>query len=331
MPSPSSHRLLLASLLSLGLVGGLSALPLTANAQVGARAYAPEDLWTLNTADQTRVISLEYREQSNGRNIPNDQLRFYLDQVRQSRWTFSRVKQDIAKSLGNNGGWNPGPGPGPNPGMQTIRCESNDGRSRTCSTPWQGQSRLVKQLSSARCTAGQTWFSSRGQVTVSSGCRAEFGPGIGGPGHGGPGGHGGQQVTVQCESTDGRLRTCGSNLVGRAQLQRQISKQRCIENSNFGLRNGSVWVNGGCRGVFLARSRNGNWNGDGDGQAGNYNVTCSSNGGRYTTCAWDARYGAPRMIQQLSKEDCRQGYSWGYSVRSGLWVNNGCRARFGNR
>jgi len=215
--------------------------------------------------------------------------------------------------------------------MQTIRCESNDGRARTCPTPWQSQSRLIKQLSSARCTAGQTWFTSRGQVTVSSGCRAEFGPGIGGPGHGGPGGHGGQQVTVQCESTDGRLRTCGTNLVGRAQLQRQISKQRCIENSNFGLRNGSVWVNGGCRGVFLARSRNGNWNGDGDGQAGNYNVTCSSNGGRYTTCAWDARYGAPRMIQQLSKEDCRQGYSWGYSVRSGLWVNNGCRARFGNR
>ena len=322
MPSPSSHRLLLASMLSLGLVGGLSALPLPAHAQVGARAYAPEDLWTLNTADQTRVISLEYREQSSGRNIPNDQLRFYLDQVRQSRWTFSKVKQDIAKSLGNNGGWNPGPGPGPDPGVQTIRCESNDGRSRTCPTPWQRQSRLVKQLSSARCTSGQTWFSSRGQVTVSSGCRAEFGPGMGpGPGPG----PGGQQVSVQCESTDGRLRTCGSNLVGRATLQRQLSNQRCIENSNFGLRNGSVWVNNGCRGVFLARTDNGG------GLPGNYNVTCSSNGGRYTTCAWDARYGAPRMIQQLSKEDCRQGYSWGYSVRSGLWVNNGCRARFGNR
>ena len=115
----------------------------------------------------------------------------------------------------------------------------------------------------------------------------------------------------------------------RATLQRQISNQRCIEDSNFGLRNGSVWVNGGCRGVFLARTRNGN--GNGNGQAGNYNVTCSSDRGRYTTCAWDARYGAPRMIQQLSRESCREGYSWGYSVRSGLWVNNGCRARFGNR
>ena len=121
-----------------------------AQAQGNQRAYAPEDLWTLSTTEQTRVISLEYREQSSGRNIPNDQLRFYLDQVRLSRWTFSKVKQDIAKSLGNNGGWNPGPGPGPDPGAQTIRCESNDGRIRTCQAPWQGQSRLVRQLSSAR-------------------------------------------------------------------------------------------------------------------------------------------------------------------------------------
>ena len=324
MQRPSPHRLLLASLLSLGLVGGLSALPLPAHAQAGARAYAPEDLWTLNTQDQTRVISLEYREQSNGRNIPSDQLRFYLDQVRQSRWTFSKVKQDIAKSLGNNGGWNPGPGPGPNPGMQAIRCESNDGRSRVCATPWRGQSQLTKQLSSARCISGQNWFSRAGQVTVSGGCRAEFGPAMGGPG--GPGGPdpGGNQITVQCESSDGRLRTCGSNLVGRAQLQRQLSNQRCIENSNFGLRNGSVWVNNGCRGVFLARTRGG-------GQGGNYTVTCSSDRDRYTTCAWDARYGSPRLIQQLSKDACREGYSWGYTARTGLWVNHGCRARFGNR
>lgn len=288
-----------------------------AQAQGNQRAYAPEDLWTLSTTEQTRVISLEYREQSSGRNIPNDQLRFYLDQVRLSRWTFSKVKQDIAKSLGNNGGWNPGPGPGPDPGAQTIRCESNDGRIRTCQAPWQGQSRLVRQLSSARCTLGQTWFTSRGQVTVTQGCRAEFGPGVGIPG--------GQHVTVQCESNDGRLRTCGSNLVGRATLQRQLSNQRCIENSNFGLRNGSVWVNNGCRGVFLARSN------QGGGLPGNYSVTCSSDRDRYTTCAWDARYGAPRLIQQLSKDACREGYSWGYAARTGLWVNHGCRARFGTR
>ena len=64
------------------------------------RAYAPEDLRTLSYNDQVRVISLEYSEQSNGRRIPDDQLRFYIDQVNRSNWGFSQVKADIAKSLG---------------------------------------------------------------------------------------------------------------------------------------------------------------------------------------------------------------------------------------
>lgn len=306
------HRTLSPALLSaLAIAIAAPVLSPTVQAQVGTYAYAPEDLWTLSVADQTRVISQEYREQSNGRQIPNDQLRFYLDQVRLSRWTFSKVKQDIAKSLGGNAG------PNPPPDTQTIRCESNDGRQRVCNTPWAGQSSLSKQLSNARCTQGQTWFSAAGRVTVTQGCRAEFRAAapVTSP------------VSLQCESNDGRLRTCGSNVVGRAQLQRQLSKTRCVENANFGVRNRSLWVNGGCRGVFLVQTANGN----GTPPPGDYNVTCSSNQNRYTTCAWDARFGAPVLVQQLSKDACRAGYSWGYSVRTGLWVNHGCRARFGTR
>ena len=313
MSSLTPHRLLLASLLSLGLATGLSALPAPAHAQ-SQRAYAPEDLWTLSTSEQTRVISLEYREQSNGRQIPNDQLRFYLDQVRLSRWTFSKVKADIAKSLGNTGGgWNPGPGQG----GQTIRCESTDGRSRTCNTPWNGESRLVRQLSNTSCTEGRTWYANNGRVTVTSGCRAEFGPGHAG---------GGNTTTLQCESRDDRYRTCGSNISGRATLVRQLSDTRCTENVNFGVRNRQLWVDRGCRGVFQVRM--GNWGGN---SGSDYSVTCSSTNNRYTTCAWDARRGDPRLISQLSNDSCREGYSWGYNQRTGLWVDKGCRARFGVR
>jgi hypothetical protein len=305
-----------ALLCALAFVVASPVLAPPAQAQVGARAYAPEDLWTLSVADQTRVISQEYREQSSGRTIPNDQLRFYLDQVRLSRWTFSKVKQDIAKSLGNSGGgWQPGP----DPGGQAIRCESSDGRQRVCNTPWAGQSLLSRQLSNARCTQGQTWFSAAGRVTVTQGCRGEFKAAATAPGS--------SLTSLQCESNDGRLRTCGSNVIGRAQLQRQLSNTRCIENSNFGVRNRSLWVNGGCRGVFQVRTSNGNGHPD----PGDYSVTCSSNQGRYATCAWDARYGTPKLIQQLSGDACRAGYSWGYSTRTGLWVNHGCRARFGAR
>lgn len=306
MPRASSPELLFA----LALAVAAPALPSTAQAQVGARAYAPEDLWTLSVADQTRVISQEYREQSNGRAIPNDQLRFYLDQVRLSRWTFSQVRNDIAKSLSGNA--NP---PG---GSQTIRCESNDGRQRSCNTPWSGQSRLARQLSNARCIQGQTWFSAAGRVTVTQGCRAEFAAARGGPGS--------QLTTLQCESHDGRLRTCGSDIIGRAQLQRQLSNQRCIENTNFGVRNRQLWVDRGCRGVFLVRT-----SGNDRPSTGDYTVTCSSQQGRYQTCAWDSRRGTPMLIRQLSHDACRAGYSWGYTARTGLWVNHGCRARFGTR
>ena len=53
-------------------------------AQFQPRAYAPDDLRELSYNDQVRVISREYEEQSGGRRIPDDQLRFYLDQVNQA-------------------------------------------------------------------------------------------------------------------------------------------------------------------------------------------------------------------------------------------------------
>ena len=209
----------------------------------------------------------------------------------------------------------------------SIRCESNDGRSRTCNTTWRGNSRMLKQLSKARCAEGSSWTSGRGVVTVSNGCRAEFGPRRGkGPGpHPGPG-NGQGETSIQCESNDGRLRMCGSALRGQVSLQRQLSSRRCVEGSNFGLRNGSVWVNDGCRGVFLIQGGNGHQPPE---QA--YNVTCSSDKNRYTSCIWDARRGQPYLLQTLSSSPCVQGSSWGYATRTGLWVNKGCRGRFGTR
>ena len=278
------------------------------------RAYAPEQLWTLSVSDQRRVIAQEYREQSNGRTIPEDQMRFYLDQVRLSRWTFSRIKQDIATSLrGQGGGVGPGPG-----GGGTIRCESTDGRQRTCATPWNRTSLLVRQLSNTRCVQGQNWNTSPGRVWVSGGCRAEFAAGgVVGPGN---------SVEVKCESSDGRYRTCGTGLYGSITVLRQLSDTRCVLGQNFGLRNGSVWVDRGCRALFRVDRRGGGGGWDGD-----YSVTCSSDNGRYTTCAWDRSRGVPRLIQTLSSSPCREGQSWGWNRNQGLWVNHGCRARFGVR
>ena len=44
-------------------------------------------------------------------------------------------------------------------------------------------------------------------------------------------------------------------------------------------------------------------------------------------CAFEGR---PVIVQQLSSTQCVEGRNWGYSGNS-LWVNSGCRARFGTR
>ncbi|WP_374605090.1 DUF3011 domain-containing protein [Arenimonas sp.] len=224
-------------------------LPTPASAQrsqAGARAYAPEDLRQLRVADQVRVLETEYYEQSGGRRLPDDQLDFYLDQIR-SGWTFSRIRADIARSLGGNrpgqGGWGP-------------------------PSDWQARS-------------------------------------------------------VVCSSIKDRYAQCATPFRGRARLVENISKTRCIENRNWGSRRGLVWVDNGCRGRFAEDGRPG-------GQGGDYSITCSSLQERYSTCAWNARYGEPVLVQRLSKARCDEGRDWGYR-RGQVWVDNGCRARFAAR
>lgn len=282
-----------------------------AAAQVGTRAYAPENLRTLSAQDQTRVISLEYSEQSRGRRIPDDQLRFYLDQVNRSNWTFSRIRQDIAQSLGGSGGgWNPGPS-----GGGQVVCQSQDNRRRECRTGFRRNAVLVQNLSSTRCVEGQNWGSGNGTVWVDRGCRGRFAEGAGG---------GGSGATVRCESTGNAYRECRADFRGRAVVQRQLSSTRCNENQNWGQRPGTIWVRNGCRAEF--RDSGNAWSGGGTG----YTITCSSEDNRRRTCAYDARQGRPILQQQLSNTSCREGYSWGYTGTQ-VWVDRGCRGRFGPR
>ena len=269
------------------------------------RAYAPEDLSTLSQYDQTRVISLEYSEQSGGGRIPDDQLRFYLDQINRSNWGFSQIKTDISTSLGAN--TNPLPSPG------NIRCESLDGREQLCRTPWTGLSRLVREFSKTPCVEGRTWQSEPGQVQVSDGCRAEFAQAPAAPSPG--------PVRVVCGSNGVGYNACNTPWRGRSRLDRQLSRSACIEGNSWGWKPGQVWVSKGCRGEFV-RVRD---------TVAAYTVTCSSSGVLPTTCAWDRNRGRPYLLQQLSKARCIEGVTWGYKSSGNVWVGAGCRARFGAR
>ena len=294
--SKSAMQLLLALLLGCMAAGAL--------AQVQTRAYAPENLRTLSVADQTRVIRLEYSEQSRGRSIPDDQLRFYLDQVNRSNWGFSRIKSDIAKSL--SGGATPPP-----VGGQTLLCESKSHDARRCTPPWRGTSRLVRQISKSPCIEGQTWNSQDGLITVWNGCRGEFAPSHGA-------GAGGYSIT--CGSA-GRVTTCAWNSrYGRPVLLQQLSASACREGSNWGYSAGKIWVGGGCRARFGVAGQGGN----------GYSVRCSSASVLPTWCGWNAQRGRPRLQQEFSARGrCVENASWGYSsARRQIWTRNGCSALF---
>lgn len=290
----------------------VAALPRPAQAQAQARAYAPENLRQLSVSDRVRVIEREYADQSRGRQIPDDQLEFYLDQV-ESGWGFSRIRQDIATSLRGSGrpggGWN-----GSNWSGETLICSSTDRRRRECDTPFSGRPALVENISGTRCVEGVNFGGGNGTMWVDQGCRGRFAQGRGG--------WSGSSATIRCESQNNRERTCPTGFRGRVALVRQLSGSACIEGQTWGQRGGSIWVDRGCRGEFAQRQ------GGGGGWDSGYSVTCASDNNRHRSCAWDRRQGRPVLIENLSGTRCQEGANWGFDGNA-VWVDRGCRARFG--
>ena len=203
----------------------------------------------------------------------------------------------------------------------TVRCESDQGRRRDCQAPVAARLTLLRQISDAPCIEGQTWGSHfNGQVWVSGGCRGDFGPAQGwvNPDYGTA------ANAYRCESEQGRHQECRAPAPGRQMLVRQVSETACVEGQTWGSRDGGVWVRGGCRGEFAAAD----WGGRSPGYG--RTVVCESVEQRLNRCNWDPRWGRPALIDQLSQDSCREGRSWGYDGRE-IWVDRGCRGRFGAR
>ena len=218
----------------------------------------------------------------------------------------------------------------------TIRCESNDGRTRECAMDTRGGVQLVRQISKAACIEGRSWGIGRNGVWVSQGCRGEFQSSPGGYYGGNSGYYGGTGQVFRCESNDGRMRQCSVDTRGGVTLVRQISKAACVEGRTWGFGNGGIWVNDGCRGEFATGRRGsygyGNYGnqGYGGGYYGNqgYGQTfrCESNNGQYQRCnIGNAR--SVQLVRQHSSAACIEGRTWGRDA-GGVWVNQGCRADF---
>lgn len=223
-------------------------------------------------------------------------------------------------------------------GGQGVVCESRDGGFRECGTPFSGPPAIVRTLSASGCVQGQTWGSrAPGSVWVTAGCRAEFVDGYAAQG-GYPGHYGGAYADGQllrCESDQGRQRECRAPVRTRLTLVRQLSDAPCVEGQTWGSqRSGRVWVRGGCRGDFAPVGRAGRgYDAPAYGQPSygiGQTITCESPDRRSNACGWDARWGRPVLVEKLSADACLEGRTWGYDGRQ-IWVDRGCRARFGSR
>jgi len=142
---------------------------------------------------------------------------------------------------------------------QTIRCESNDGRTQRCALNANPRDvQMVRQLSRSACIEGRTWGRDRGGVWVSEGCRADFSASGSGYGYGNgnrnrdayarP--YGGFGNLFRCESIDGRTRECAANTRAGVQLVRQLSNTACVQGRTWGYSRDGIWVSQGCRAEF---------------------------------------------------------------------------------
>ncbi|MGH8076597.1 MAG: DUF3011 domain-containing protein [Lysobacter sp.] len=76
-----------------------------------------------------------------------------------------------SRAGGRDRDWNDG---GPVQSVQSVRCESTDGRARHCPVDTRGGVRMVRQLSRTSCIEDRNWGYDRRGVWVEGGCRADF-------------------------------------------------------------------------------------------------------------------------------------------------------------
>ncbi|MFZ2753239.1 MAG: DUF3011 domain-containing protein [Lysobacteraceae bacterium] len=175
--------------------------------------------------------------------------------------------------------------------QSTITCESSGGQYRSCPVNTANGVTLSRQLSREGCWQGDTWGYDRNRIWVNRGCRAEFrvggsrdsnnnGAKIAGAvilgviaaaviakhndddrndrydNDYGYGGSYNDRYTREftCASKAGRMSWCGQRVNRRqhVEIKRQLSDSPCVYGRSWGMERGDVWVDNGCRAVFVA-------------------------------------------------------------------------------
>jgi hypothetical protein len=159
-----------------------------------------------------------------------------------------------------------------------------------------------------------------------------------------------QRTQIQCYSVQGQQNSCSLPPGARDITYMGPDRSgRCREGSTWRQRGNTLWVTGGCGGVFEmsysgsgggwggSGGSGGGWGGSGgsgggwggSGGSGGFagEVTCRSQNYEPQTCRVNTG-GRVTVVQQLSREPCIEGQNFRFDNRS-ITVRNGCQARFG--
>lgn len=71
------------------------------------------------------------------------------------------------------------------------------------------------------------------------------------------------QQSIKCEANNDNRKYCGSYRPDQVRMERQISGSPCIEGRTWGVDREGLWVEQGCRAVFIIRSYGGPGPGEG--------------------------------------------------------------------
>ncbi len=188
-----------------------------------------------------------------------------------------------------------------------ITCESKSGHTNRCRADTRGGVSLVTQLSRAGCYQGNTWGYDERFIWVSNGCRAVFQLGNVGGRH--DSGHDSDAAAAAVAGI--AILALGAAAAHKAHEEDSRNRYDNYDSSRYYDNNTNY------------RQQYNDYREHQRVQE----VTCSSENGRYQYCRAPVRDGHVSLVRQHSRSRCQFHEDWGYN-RSGIWVENGCRATF---
>ena len=136
--------------------------------------------------------------------------------------------------------------PAPAKAQNVVTCESEGGRRQTCSVDTRnGEVRLIRQFSEARCVRGRSWGVIPGGVWVDDGCRGQFA--VSNTSRGGYNGNDGRYGGRDPGRTTRDDRWRGDNGRGSRGDSWALSRCRTAVERRYGNRRVNVWMENNSR------------------------------------------------------------------------------------